>query len=173
MIEDTSQPETIPSEKEQTASLPAVAGFSKYWDIYLPLGISSVPAGCFKLMRLVTAGADQPGAGIATWQIATMVVLQTVGVIGMAVVILLRMELGLAQLRHCSGNRMLKWRRLCLILSIMCLACFDMCLNVGVGFNGAGAFIAASVVWYLIYLIGIRITFFRLPAAGIQTTAVR
>ena len=35
-------------------------GFSRFWDIYLPLGMSSIPAGCFKLMGMAAAGLDQP-----------------------------------------------------------------------------------------------------------------
>jgi len=134
-------------------------GFSRFWDIYVPLGVSSIPAGCFKLMRVAANGVDQPGAGITTWQIVLIIVLQTIGIVGMAVVVLVRMEMGVTQLRVLSGENPTRWRRLSLLLSMGFLALFDIFLNVGSAFVGASPFIAVAVLWYLLYILGIRLTF--------------
>lgn len=138
-------------------------GFSKYWDIYLPLGMSAIPAGCFKLVRIVIDGEDAPGARIETWQIVLMLLLQTIGIIGMAVVVLIRMEMAMTQLHVVTAGNPTLWRRLCLLSSLCCLAMFDVFLNVGFAFAGAWPLIVGSVFWCFVYLAGIRLTFFRLP----------
>ena len=140
-------------------------GFSRFWDLYLPVGISSIPASCFKLMRLAAAGLDQPGAGIATWQIVVMLVLQTIGIVGIAVVVLVRVEMGMAQLAAASPHNPTRWRRRCLFVSMGCLALFDIFFNVGV-FAGASPLIAVAFLWYLLYVLGIRLTFSKLQKSA-------
>jgi len=138
-------------------------GFSKYWDIYLPLGMSAIPAGCFKLMRIVIDSEEAPGAKIETWQVVLMCTLQIIGMVGMAVVVLIRMEMAMTQLHVVTAGNPTLWRRLCLLSSLCCLAMFDVFLNVGLAFAGAWPLIVGAVFWYLVYLAGIRLTFFRLP----------
>ena len=137
-------------------------GFSRFWDIYLPLGMSSIPAGCFKLMGMAAAGLDQPGAGIANWQFVAMLVLETIGIVGMAVVVLIRLEMGMTQLNVASGGNRKSWRRNCLLISMGCLTLFDIFLNLGSAFTDATLFIVVAVFWYLLYVLGIRLTFARL-----------
>ena len=144
-------------------SLRNALGFSKFWDIYLPIGISSIPPGCFKLIRVAADWLDQPGAGIAPWLMAAVLALQTAGIIGMAVVILLRIEIGMKQLRVACGETPILWRRLGMLMSMVLLAMFDIFLNVGVAFADAFPLIAVSGAFYLLYLLGIRLTFCCLP----------
>lgn len=134
-------------------------GVSRHWDIYLPLGMSTIPAGCFKLMRIAMDDLDQPGAAIATWQIISIMTLQTFGIIGMAVVVLLRMEMGMTQLTELCPKTPTFRRRRCLLISLVFLALFDIFLNVGLAFKEASPLIVLSVLWYLVYLLGIRLTF--------------
>ncbi len=137
----------------------AIKGFSRFWDIYLPLGISVIPAGCFKLLRLAADGLDRPGAGIATWQIVVMIALQTTGIVAMAVVMLIRLEIGMMQLRALCGENPIFWRRLSMLLSMGFLTLFDIFLNVGFGFDGAFPLTAVAAFFFLLYVLGIRLSF--------------
>ena len=144
---------------EHRSIMVAIKGFSRFWDIYLPLGISAIPAGCFKLLRLAADGLDRPGAGIATWQIVVMLVLQTTGIIAMAVVMLIRLEIGMMQLLALCGENPIFWRRLSMLLSMGFLTLFDIFLNVGFGFAGAFPLTAVAAFCYLMYVLGIRLSF--------------
>ena len=116
-------------------------------------------------MRLAAAGLDQPGAGIANWQIVVMLVFETIGIVGMAVVVLCRIEKGMTRLAFASPHHPTLWRRRCLFLSMSCLALFDICLNVGV-FAGVSPLIAVAFLWFVLYVLGIRLTF-----SGLQKSA--
>ena len=138
---------------------PSEMGFSRFWDIYVPLTMSAIPAGFFKLLGMLIEGDARPQGKIETWQIVLLIIFQTCGIIGMAVVVLLRMEMGMRQLSVLSAEFPPFWRRLCLFVSLGFLTLFDLFLNVGMAFRGGWPLIIPAVIWYLFYVIGIRLAF--------------
>ena len=116
----------------------------------------------FTLLGLVTNGLDKPGAKAATWLIVTMIVLQTLGIIAMAFVILLRFEIGRQQLSLRTNDNPPVWRKLILFLSIVFILLFDILTNVAAAFAGAGPLLVLAVPAFVAYLLCIRVAFARL-----------
>ena len=149
-------------ENEFSSNPPEAFRLSKFWDIYIPITIAAVPAGMFTLLGLVTNGLDKPGAKAATWLIVTMIVLQTLGIIAMAIVILLRFEIGRQQLSLRTNDNPPVWRKLILFLSIVFILLFDILTNVAAAFAGAGPLLVLAVPAFVAYLLCIRVAFARL-----------
>ena len=141
---------------------PAAFRISRLWDIYIPFTVAVVPAGIFSLIGLITHGLDKPGAKIPTWVIIAMLVLQTLGIIAMAIVILVRFEFGLRQLQICTNGHPPVWRKLALILSIFCILLFDVLTNVAAAFAGAAPLLLGAIPAFFAYIVCIRVTFVRL-----------
>ncbi len=149
-------------ENEFQSNPPEAFRLSKLWDIYIPITIAAVPAGIFALLGLVTEGLDKPGAQPSTWVIVTMIALQPLGIIAMAFVILMRFEFGLQQLSHRTNGHPPVWRKLVLMLSIMCILLFDILTNVAAAFAGAGPLLVLAIPAFVAYLLCIRLAFARL-----------
>ena len=145
-----------------SSSPPEAFRLSKFWDIYIPITIAAVPAGMFTLLGLVTNGLDKPGAKAATWLIVTMIVLQTLGIMAMAFVILLRFEIGRQQLSLRTYDNPPVWRKLILFLSIVFILLFEILTNVAAAFAGAGPLLVLAVPAFVAYLLCIRVAFSRL-----------
>lgn len=78
-----------------SASPPEPFRLSAKWDIYIPFTITAIPASFFVLMGLLNNNALlKPPGKHDIWVPVMLVVLQTLGGIAMAVVILMRYEIG-------------------------------------------------------------------------------
>ena len=146
-------------EDELPSKPPKAFRLSKQWDIYVPIAIATVPAGIFALLGFVTEGLDKPGAKPSTWVIVAMILLQTLGIIAMAFVVLTRLELGLRQLSLRTHDRPPVWRKLILLLSIVCILLFDILTNVAAAFAGAGPLIVLAIPVFFTYLLCVRVAF--------------
>ena len=132
---------------------------SATWDLGIPFAIAAIPAVLFSLLGLVTAGMNKPGAEVATWQIVIMLVLQTLGMISMAVVILMRWHLGNQQLSLRTDGKPANWRKAILFFSIVLLLLFDILTNVAAAFAGAGLLLPFAFPLFLGYLFCLRMAF--------------
>ena len=135
---------------------------SPVWDLYVPIAIAAIPAGLFTLLGFVTQGLDTPGAEVATWVVVVMLVLQTIGIITMAVVILMRFEFGSHELSKRANGCPSVWRRITLVCSIVFVLLFDIFINVGAAFAGAGFLLWLAVPAFIGYVFCVRVTFARL-----------
>ncbi len=135
---------------------------SPVWDLYVPIAIAAIPAGLFTLLGFVTQGLDTPGAEVATWVVVVMLVLQTIGIVTMAVVILMRFEFGSHELSKRADGCPSFWRRLTLVSSIVFVLLFDIFTNVGAAFAGAGFLLWLAVPAFIGYVFCVRLTFARL-----------
>lgn len=135
---------------------------SPVWDLYVPIAIAAIPAGLFTLLGFVTQGLDTPGAEVATWVVVVMLVLQTIGIITMAVVILMRFEFGSHELSKRANGCPSVWRRITLVSSIVFVLLFDIFINVGAAFAGAGFLLWLAVPAFIGYVFCVRVTFARL-----------
>ena len=147
---------------ESLTNAPEAFRLSRLWDIYIPFTIAAVPAGIFRLLGLVTQGLDTPDAQLSTWVSVTMIVLEILGIIAMAFVILMRLEFGLQQLSiHTNGHPPV-WRKLVLMMSIVCILLFDILTNVAAAVAGAGFLLVGAIPMFVAYVLCIRVAFVRL-----------
>lgn len=144
-------------ESEFTSNLPRVIRNSMLWEIYLPVVAAAVPAGLFALLGWITKGLDKPGVAMPIWVIVAMIVVQTLGIISMAMVILVKSDLGFRKLMACTSGRPHFWRKSALRLSIVCLLVFDILTNVSAAFAGAGFLFAVAVPVFVAYIVCDRI----------------
>jgi len=135
---------------------------SPAWDIYIPFSIAAIPASLFTLLGFVTKGLDKPGAQTATWVIVMMLVLQTLGIIAMAFVILIRFERGFQQLSLRTNGSPAIWRKLILLSSIVFVLLFDVLTNVAAAFAGAGPLLVFAAPAFIGYVCCVRVAFARL-----------
>ena len=144
------------------SNLPDLFRLSKCWDVFIPLIVAAVPAGAFLLLGFVTSGLDKPGANPDAGIILTMIGLQTLGTVGMALVILLRFDFGRNQLGIRTKNNPPVWRKIFLLLSYGFLLLFDILTNVASAFSGAGVLVVFAAAAFGLYLLCIKFTFVRL-----------
>jgi len=149
-------------DNESLSNAPNAFRLSKLWDIYIPITIATVPAAIFKLLGLITRGLDNPGAQPSTLLIVAMIAVQTLGIIAMAFVILIRFEFGLQQLSILTNGHPPIWRKLVLLTSIVCILLFDLLTNVAAAFAGAGPLLVGAFPAFVAYLLCIRIAFAKL-----------
>lgn len=138
------------------------SGFSQFWDVYIPVGISSFPALLFTLMSVIIDVDNQPRGGAPKWAIILIMVVQIVAITSMAVVVLLRYEIAMRQLHQLEAHgRIRSWRhrRPLLLISMGCLTLFDLFLNVGAAFGVGFSFAGIAIMFYVFYVAGIRLTF--------------
>ena len=147
---------------DASADAPEPFRLSAKWDIYIPFSIAAIPAGLFTLLGFVTKGLDKPGAEPATWVIVVMLVIQTLGIIAMAFVILMRFEIGFQQLLFRANGSPAIWRRLILFCSIVFVLLFDILTNVAAAFAGAGPLLVLAVPAFIGYIFCVRVAFARL-----------
>lgn len=152
------------TESEFTSNLPKAIYNSILWEIYLPIVAAAVPAGLFALLGWIAKGMDKPGVVMPIWVIVAMIAVQTLGMISMAFVILLKSDLGFRKLMASTNGRPHFWRKSALTLSIACLLMFDILTNVSAAFAGAGFLFAVAVPVFVAYIVCDRIAFAGLGA---------
>jgi hypothetical protein len=76
-------------------------------EVSIPLLAAAIPAGLFRLMGFISQGFDKPGMEPPTWSIVSMLALQTLGMIAMAIVILIRFDHGSRKLTFLTNGRQL------------------------------------------------------------------
>ncbi len=129
------------------------------WDVCVPLFAAAIPAGLFRLMGLISMGFDKPGMNPPLWIIVSMLALQVLGMISMAVVILVRFDHGSRKLTLLTDGRPHAWRKCTLFLSIASLLLFDLLSNISAAFAGAEFLLAGAVPAFIAYLAFNRFTF--------------
>lgn len=134
-------------------------GLSYFWDVYLPLGITAIPASAFVLIRPIAAGLNQPGVEAPQWVNMLMSLLMIAGITAMAVVVLVRLEVSEQQLIEISNGSPSVARKLCLFAAMIFLIFFDILTNVSAAFQGAGPLLIAAIPLFVAYLVCIRLTF--------------
>lgn len=132
---------------------------STLWDVYIPIAIAGFPACIFKLLGIVTQGLDKPGAVSPLWVIIAIGVLQTLGIVAMAVMILVRFELAFRQLSQFTKAHPPLWRRMVLTLSIVFLLLCSLLANVSIAFAGGGPLFLLAVPTFLTYIFFKRVAF--------------
>ena len=147
---------------DASAGPPEPFRLSPTWDICVPFSIAAIPAGLFTLLGFVSKGLDKPGAEPATWVIVVMVALETLGIIAMAFVILMRFELSFKQLSLRTNDNPAIWRKLILFCSIVFVLLFDILTNVAAAFAGAGPLLVLAVPAFIGYILCVRVAFARL-----------
>lgn len=130
-------------------SQPDASCYSIAWDIVIPLSLAALPLAAFRLLGFVTHGLDKPETTPSLAVIAAMIVLQTIGIVAMAFVVLGRFENAFRQLNARSYHKPAAWRQLAVIASIFCLLLTDILANVAVAFAGAGFLLMAAVPTFL------------------------
>lgn len=144
---------------DASAHPPEPFRLSPTWDFCIPFSVAAIPAGLFTLLGFVTKGLDKPGAEPATWVSIVMLILQTLGIIAMAFVILMRYELGFQQLSLRTNGSPAIWRKLILFLSIVFVLLFDILTNVAAAFAGAGPILVVAAPIFIGYIFCVRIAF--------------
>jgi hypothetical protein len=91
-----------------------------------------------------------------------LVLLQLVGMMAMAFVILIRYEMGFMDLFERIGGRLAIWRKVFLFRSIIFILLFDILTNFAVAFLGAGLALVPPPFALIGYLLCVRIAFSRL-----------
>jgi len=137
--------------------------FSAIWDVCVPVSIAAVPSIAFTLLRLVTKGLDKPGdVDIPAWVMIAMIVLQLVGMLSMAIVILVRSDFRMKQLSAFTNDNPAVWRKRLLTASMFFLLLFDVIFNVAAGIRGAGPLVILAIPMFIAYVICIRVAFAKL-----------
>jgi len=90
-----------------------------------------------------------------------LVLLQLVGMIAMAFVILIRYEMGFMDLIERIGGRLAIWRKVFLFRSIVFILFFDILNNFAVAFLDAGLVLVPAPFALIGYLFCVRIAFSR------------
>ena len=144
-------------------SQPDASCYSVAWDIVIPLSLAALPFAAFRLLGLVTHGLDKPEATPPLAVIAAMIVLQTIGIVAMAVLVFWRLGTAFSQLNARSNHKPAAWRRLAVILSVVCLLLTDILANVAAAFAGGGFLLMAAVPTFLASLACKGIAFSGMP----------
>jgi hypothetical protein len=149
--------------KDASASPPEPFRLSAKWDIYIPFTITAIPASFFVLMGLMINNAlVKPAGKLDSWVLVMIVVLQTLGIIAMAVVILMRYEIGFQQLSIRTNGSPAIWRKLFLLCSIALILLFDILTNIAVAFPDAGLMLIPAALAFIGYILCLRVAFLRL-----------
>lgn len=130
-----------------------------FGDICIPLIVSAVPAGLFKLLRVIATGLDKPGAEPPTSTIVAMGIVETLGIVAMALVFLWRLEFLSKQLAAATNGRPQAWRKIILACSFACLLVFSILINVSAACSGAEFLLIASVPAIIAYFVCARVAF--------------
>lgn len=129
------------------------------WDLSVPFSIAAIPAVLFTLLGFVTKNLDMPGARPGFWVIAMMIVLQTLGIIAMAVLVLIRFGIAFEELSIRTNGSPAIWRKGVLFGAIVFVLLFDILSNVGAAFAGGGPLVVAAVPALLGYVFCLRLAF--------------
>lgn len=122
--------------------------------VYIPFLAAAVPAGLFALLGWITSGLNQPHVAPPILVVVAMIVVQTLGIISMATVILINYELGFRRLLIYTKGRSHFWQKKALTISIASLLTFNILANVSAAFADAeflALFAVAAFVAYLVF----------------------
>jgi hypothetical protein len=125
--------------------------------VYIPFLAAAVPACLFALLGWITSGLNQPNAAPPIWIVVAMIVVQTLGIISMATVILMRYELDCRRLLISTKGQPHFWRKCSLTVSIASLLTFDILANVSAAFADAEFLALFAVPAFVAYLVFNRI----------------
>ncbi|MEZ6106909.1 MAG: hypothetical protein R3B96_12505 [Pirellulaceae bacterium] len=128
-------------------------------DLAIPLVAAAIPAGLFALLGLATRGLAQPGAQPPVWLVVTMAMLEILGIVAMAFVILMRLEFGRRHLALRTDGYPEAWRKAVLFTSVAFILLFDILTNVAAAFAGASPLLLLAVPAFLGYVACVRIAF--------------
>ena len=145
------------------SSQPDASCYSMTWDVVVPIIVAAIPLAAFRLLGLITHGLDKPDAAPPPGVIAAMIAIQAIGIVGMAFVVLGRLEAALSRLNAQTNRQPAAWRRLAVILSIACLLLTDILTSVAAAFAGAGFLLIAAVPTFLASLACKGIAFAGIP----------
>jgi len=120
--------------------------------VFIPLAVAAVPTGLFTLLGFITEGLDKPGIEPPLWVVVAMIAVQTLGIISMAFVILVRFDLAFRSLLISTNRQPHVWRKYTLRLSIGCLLLFDILINVSAALAGAGFLLVGAIPAFVAYL---------------------
>jgi hypothetical protein len=149
--------------KDASASPPEPFRLSAKWDIYIPFTITAIPASFFVLIGLLNNNAlVKPPGKIDSWVLVMIVVLQTLGFIAMAVVILMRYEIGFQQLSIRTNGSPAIWRKAFLFCSIALILLFDILTNLVVAWPDASLMLIPAALAFIGYIFCLQVAFSRL-----------
>jgi hypothetical protein len=132
---------------------------SSRWDIGLPFVAAALPACAFHLLGWVTQRFNQPGVHPTLGMIAMMTFLQTIGIVGMAIVVLMKLDYGSRQLTRHTQRSPEIWRKAMFYVAISFLLLFDVLTNVAAAFAGAEFLWLLAIPAFAAYLFAYRATF--------------
>lgn len=156
------------SPDDSTSNQSGLRNFSIPREIFIPLAAALVPTALFRLVGVLAKGFDKPGIEMPMWIAVAMGIVQTLGIVTMAVVVLWRGEQNSKRLMFLSEGHPRLWRTGSLRLSLVCLFLFDIFSNLMAAFGGTGIFIYVAVPLFITYVI------FNLAAfAGLKPTERR
>lgn len=136
---------------------------SAKWHIYVPFMITAIPSSLFVLLGLVIKFAlNSPERQLNVWILNLITVLNTLGVIAMAVVILTRYEVGSQELFARTNGRPAIWRKLFLWCSIALVLLSDIFTNLAVMFPDADVMLIPAAIAFIGYILSVYLAFFRL-----------
>ena len=144
------------SSESEMGSARGGLGLSLYWDVFLPLGLTGVPAGIWMALSWLTGGLDQPGVKIPNVVLVAMLVLQTAGISALAFVALMRRDMAMSELRRIFPDGPSEWRELSLAIAIVCITLFDILANLA-ALSGAAFLFLGAFPLYLAYLVFVRL----------------
>lgn len=110
-------------------------------------------------LGFITRGLDKPGIEASIWVIASMIVIETLGIILMAMALLVRFNLGSRMLTVFANGQPHAQRKCILTLSIACLLAFDILTNVSSAFAGAGFLLIGALPLFIAYVACNRLAF--------------
>ncbi|MEM6330542.1 MAG: hypothetical protein AAF790_09865, partial [Planctomycetota bacterium] len=84
---------------------------SSLWEIPIPLAAAAVPATVFWLLGFITSQFAKQGEDLPGWVVASMISLEVFGIVAMAVVFLVRYDLGWKRLSVRTNGNPPAWRR--------------------------------------------------------------
>lgn len=137
-------------------------------EISTPLLTAAIPAGLFRLLGLITSGFDQPGMKMPTWIVSSMLAIQNLGMISMAIVILVRFDHGSRKLMFLTLGRPQAWQRYTLFLSIASLLLFELFTSLSTAFAGAEFFLVLAAPAFIAYMAFNRVAFSGIVRMGPQ-----
>lgn len=128
-------------------------------EVAIPVFAAAIPAFLFLLLGFVTRRIDGPGTEASLGIVVAIVVIQTLGIVSMALVVIVRCEVGSRLLQASTHGRPSAWRKGALELSLASLIMFDVLANVATAFPGGEFLLIGAGICLATYLIANRIAF--------------
>jgi hypothetical protein len=148
---------------DTSANPPEPFRLSAKWDMYIPFTITAIPACLFALLGLVFKCAlNGPAGQPSIWFVNMIVVIQTLGIIAMAFVILMRYEIGFQELFTRTNGRPAIWRKLFLLCSIALVLLFDILTNLAVAIPDADLVLVPAALAFIGYIVCVHVAFLQL-----------